>query len=84
MQDQANTLMEAVSIFRLEASMEHARTTSAKPASTRHIARSASVTAIKPVAHIKTISHAGTSAPVTRERKQLGGKVERDGDWKEF
>ena len=69
MQEQAGTLMEAVSIFKLGAENEHARTAAAKP-----VARSA----------IKNVPAPAPAALVRREGRLAKTKPDKDGDWKEF
>jgi methyl-accepting chemotaxis protein-1 (serine sensor receptor) len=78
MLDQANNLVDAVSIFRLEATAERTRTVAAKSAPTRQAVKSTAVTPMKPVAQIKLVT------PIRKERKLVGARANRDGDWKEF
>ena len=70
MQEQAGTLMEAVSIFKLETAQE-----SRRPAAPPSIAA-------PPIA-TPTFSHRAP-APARKERKLVASKEEADGDWKEF
>jgi methyl-accepting chemotaxis protein len=70
MQEQAGTLMEAVSIFKLETAQE-----SSRPAAPPSIAA-------PPIA-TPTFSHRAP-APARKERTLVASKEEADGDWKEF
>jgi len=68
MQDQAEVLMHAVSIFKLETGRQIARAAVAKPA-IRHA-----------IAH----HHATAATATGNERKLAKPKTSNDGDWKEF
>ena len=68
MQEQAQVLMHAVSVFKLEAGRASAQKTVAKPAS--HHA---------PVASVRV-----ASVPVRKARQLAKAREEKDGDWKEF
>ena len=71
MQEQAEVLMQAVSIFKLEGGQTMSRATVAKPAARNAIAQRAS-------------SHA-PAVPVRSTRKLANKASEsNDGDWKEF
>jgi methyl-accepting chemotaxis protein len=74
MQEQAGTLMEAVSIFKLEAGKGGTRTTATKPIATPTIAHRAPA----PLRDEKLLS----GRP--KERKLVEAKEDTDGEWKEF
>jgi len=68
MQEQANVLMDAVSIFKLEAGRVMTRVATSRPA------------AAKPV----VVAHHPVAAPARTPRKIAKPKDGKDGDWKEF
>jgi methyl-accepting chemotaxis protein len=74
MQEQAGSLMEAVSIFKLEAGKGGTRTTAPKPIATPAIAHRAPA----PLRDEKLLS----GRP--KERKLVEAKEDADGEWKEF
>jgi methyl-accepting chemotaxis protein-1 (serine sensor receptor) len=79
MQEQANTLSEAVSLFKLEGGRGGAETAAAKqvvkkPAIARHAQTQ----------HTQPHHALAAVAPSRQEHKPVGVKEDKDGDWKEF